>query len=814
MIASCQEDVCLAREYELSLKTAQLEIAYERSLAQLDSLIAYEETRISRVDYIIFEADHELLRMKCEQSEYDIDQLLQVETALKQQLLRAQEDLANLQLSTLADTRAIQDLKSDLTSMKRKVSDYEKMSADKLNLTKEIAQMKQEFERLQHQNKSHQNLIAEKSALERQLNSLEIQLKEERRAFERNRSIEDKKQNSEAQQQLKRLQAELQKETDERSRLEQEINERTTAWEQQKKSLEERLEKLRKQLRSTKEKLKEYQEQQNDSLLPLEPQQIDRPRQSVASDRSASLGHSGGAFNPPMTIATPGAVKIATKTQRPSAALGKKSGFSITPYLKRNRDAEDFSSSSDDDLTPQAELRKAKKRPKASPKGKKTARFEESQPYSHDNEDDNDGDGEAQRRTKANSRDKSIAEDSILSRRNDQVPSMLVGASNIGPSLESRQVHRKRKVLGGQRDMTLFDDEDEQSERPKRVERPIPSLKPSAKHPQALGVTRLAFGEASTFSPLKRDKRRVFSPLRGRSNPLFLSLNFKRFSSSKRWQSRQRSDIFTREAVVRGLKSRAAFKLLQIDEQYRIFRRGQTVVDLGYAPGSWSQVAVTRTKPNGRVLGVDIIPAQPPKGVSTIQGNFLSPDIQEYVLEFVRDPNRGRPRLPTLSPEEPGRIAADDDSTVLEALSESAVTASEKGKEENGLQKERTVDVVLSDMSAPWAQVKGFSNRSLSNPYRRMMNTSGISFRDHAGSMDLCRAALQFSFNVLKPGGHFVCKFYQGPEDKVFEKQLKALFEKVHRLKPESSRSESREAFFVAMTRKPHASRSDVLDIE
>jgi 21S rRNA (uridine2791-2'-O)-methyltransferase len=68
-------------------------------------------------------------------------------------------------------------------------------------------------------------------------------------------------------------------------------------------------------------------------------------------------------------------------------------------------------------------------------------------------------------------------------------------------------------------------------------------------------------------------------------------------------------------------------------------------------------------------------------------------------------------------------------------LTESSAGGIDKDKEENEVQKERTVDVVLSDMSAPWAQVKGFSNRSLSNPYRRMMNTSGISFRDHAGSM-------------------------------------------------------------------------------
>lgn len=56
-------------------------------------------------------------------------------------------------------------------------------------------------------------------------------------------------------------------------------------------------------------------------------------------------------------------------------------------------------------------------------------------------------------------------------------------------------------------------------------------------------------------------------------------------------------------------------------------------------------------------------------------------------------------------------------------------------------------------------------------------------------AQDLCNAALRFSTDVLKTGGHFVCKFYQGAEDKELEMQLKALFKKVHRLKPESSRS-------------------------
>ncbi|OGM39233.1 hypothetical protein ABOM_012059 [Aspergillus bombycis] len=247
----------------------------------------------------------------------------------------------------------------------------------------------------------------------------------------------------------------------------------------------------------------------------------------------------------------------------------------------------------------------------------------------------------------------------------------------------------------------------------------------------------------------------------------------KRSSSSKRWQTRQLKDHFTRAATVQGLKSRAAFKLIQIDAKYRIFRNGQTVVDLGYAPGSWSQVAVSRTGPNGRVLGVDIIPAQPPEGVSTIQGNFLDPSIQAYVQDFLHDPTRDQRHRPGINP----NIGLSHEASELD-VDRKNPTRNYGEMEEPCLTGKRTVDVVLSDM---------------------MMNTSGMSFRDHAGSMDLCRAALQFSFEVLKAGGHFVCKFYQGAEDKDLEKQLKRLFQK-----------ESKEAYFIGLARKQHATRHDV----
>ncbi|KAF3049495.1 2' O-ribose methyltransferase [Didymella keratinophila] len=298
-------------------------------------------------------------------------------------------------------------------------------------------------------------------------------------------------------------------------------------------------------------------------------------------------------------------------------------------------------------------------------------------------------------------------------------------------------------------------------------------------------------------------------------------------SSSTRWKTRQGNDFFAREARVQGLKSRAAFKLLELNEKHKLFRPGQTVVDLGFAPGSWSQVAVNRTAPEGRVIGIDVIPAQPPRGVSTIQGNFLSPDIQDDVRAYVRDPSLGRPRKQTISEEPDGFTEEQVDemergyidierSAHMEGIETETQAAGSESSEaklsvkERDLRDGRVVDVVLSDMSEPWDQVAGFYKKSLSDPYFRMMNTSGNPFRDHAGSMDLCMAALTFAFDTLKTGGHFLCKFYQGSEEKAFETKLKRLFAKVSREKPESSRAASKEAYFVALRRKEAPTREEV----
>lgn len=146
---------------------------------------------------------------------------------------------------------------------------------------------------------------------------------------------------------------------------------------------------------------------------------------------------------------------------------------------------------------------------------------------------------------------------------------------------------------------------------------------------------------------------------------------------------------------------------------------------------------MSRTQPNGRVLGVDIIPAQPPKGVSTIQGNFLAPEIQEYIREWLRSPQRGRLRLPD-GLDDTGDSLLERGAAMDTVQTDPSDPSTSEKRQDRILQ--RTVDVVLSDMSAPWHQTSGFWKRSLSNPYNRMMNTSGNNFRDHAGSM-VCAAA-------------------------------------------------------------------------
>jgi 23S rRNA (uridine2552-2'-O)-methyltransferase len=199
----------------------------------------------------------------------------------------------------------------------------------------------------------------------------------------------------------------------------------------------------------------------------------------------------------------------------------------------------------------------------------------------------------------------------------------------------------------------------------------------------------------------------------------------RRSASSSRWRQRQDKDPYVDRAAREGWRSRAVFKLAEIDAREHLFRRGMICVDLGAAPGGWSQYAIRQVGRTGKVWAVDLLAMDPIDGVEVIAGDFTRPD----VLEELR--------------------------TALPA----------------------GVDLVMSDM-AP--------------------NLSGTREIDVPRHMALAEAALVFAEEVLKPGGDFLLKLFQGAGSDEFVARIRPRFAKVRLMKPKASRAESSEIYLLA----------------
>ncbi|KAK6465167.1 mitochondrial rRNA methyltransferase [Scheffersomyces coipomensis] len=233
---------------------------------------------------------------------------------------------------------------------------------------------------------------------------------------------------------------------------------------------------------------------------------------------------------------------------------------------------------------------------------------------------------------------------------------------------------------------------------------------------------------------------------------VYTSIRHKCSKSSNRWLERQTRDPHTKQAKTSYYRSRAAYKLIDIDKKYRLFNKNsRNIIDLGFAPGSWTQVAVERMKSIGlesKILGVDLINCSPPQGSHFIQGDILSRKTQEQIRQFYYNQD--------------GNETEDIDNNHIE-------------------DKNLPVDLVLSDM---------------------MVNTSGIKDNDHFASMDLCDAAIILSLNLLKSNGSLVMKFYTGKEDVLLVKRMEKIFEKVYRMKPDACRDESREMYIIGLKKR------------
>ena len=204
---------------------------------------------------------------------------------------------------------------------------------------------------------------------------------------------------------------------------------------------------------------------------------------------------------------------------------------------------------------------------------------------------------------------------------------------------------------------------------------------------------------------------------------------------NKSWLNDHVNDPYVKLAQKEGFRARAAYKLKEIDEQLGLIKPGALVVDLGSAPGAWSQYVRRKLAPEGaaqgvlegQILALDILPMEPVEGVTFIQGDFREPGPSAELDQLLAG---------------------------------------------------RKVDVVVSDM-AP--------------------NLSGIPSSDAARIAHLVELAVDFACTHLKPEGALVCKVFHGSGYSQLAKLFKEQFRVVKPLKPKASRDKSSETFLVGI---------------
>lgn len=209
--------------------------------------------------------------------------------------------------------------------------------------------------------------------------------------------------------------------------------------------------------------------------------------------------------------------------------------------------------------------------------------------------------------------------------------------------------------------------------------------------------------------------------------------------SSKGWLKEHFDDEYVRRSQQDGYRSRAIYKLIEIDEKDHLIKPGMTIVDLGAAPGGWSEYCVKKLGKKGIIVALDILPMEPIDGVSIIEGDFREDDVFNELMSVM-------------------------------------ISAAVEHEREDGQANEKA-DLVISDM-AP--------------------NISGMGSIDLPRAYHLCDLALDLARQVLKPGGGLLVKLFQGDGFEAYNKELKSSFSKVVMRKPKASRARSREIYALA----------------
>ena len=105
---------------------------------------------------------------------------------------------------------------------------------------------------------------------------------------------------------------------------------------------------------------------------------------------------------------------------------------------------------------------------------------------------------------------------------------------------------------------------------------------------------------------------------------------------SKNWVNKQKRDIFVRQSKVDGFRARSVYKLIEIDEKFKIFKGGMSVIDIGAAPGSWSQY-VSKVVKNGKIISIDLKDMEKIKNTIQIKGDFMEPDIKNRIKNYIKN---------------------------------------------------------------------------------------------------------------------------------------------------------------------------------
>ena len=200
--------------------------------------------------------------------------------------------------------------------------------------------------------------------------------------------------------------------------------------------------------------------------------------------------------------------------------------------------------------------------------------------------------------------------------------------------------------------------------------------------------------------------------------------NKKLKKSSKLWLSRQNNDFYVKEAKAKGYRSRSAFKLIEINKKFKFLKNNLNIVDLGSAPGGWSQVCSEINK-NGKNLSIDILEMEKIENIFFYKKDFNESDFFDFINNFF-DQNK--------------------------------------------------VDIVLSDMA---------------------VNTTGNRDLDAIKTNSIALDVVNLSRVILKTKSSLLVKIFSGKDENILIKNAKDSFKIIERIKPDSSRKESREMYLL-----------------